>query len=135
MEANEVLVALLARALDREDRQMAGAVYERLHPSLPWPNWFDKGYEVSSKADRERVARLWKPDFAPVVIRFARWLTSEATPRDGDKEAVRGPASARGTIAYIYACLGRQEDLADCLKAYALSIEPADHHWCSPMAG
>ena len=143
--ANEVLVATLARALDRDDWRTARACFHHLQASIPFPNWFDEPLSEDDRSNRDRVARLWKADFAPTMTRLAKRLNVEVTslmaqrkskPPDADAndleflEAFRGgrfppehPQSLLIDIDFIYRCLGQPVDFGDCLAAFAHSIE------------
>jgi hypothetical protein len=126
LEANEMLVSVIARTLDRDDWQMARICYQSLKQSLPFPNWFDEINGDSNKADRERVARTWKAEFNPVLTRLARRLTQEVTSPDDKNRVPRSMVEAQGLLVdidYIYRCIGGPEDFGDCLKAYEMSIE------------
>jgi hypothetical protein len=145
LEANEVIVAAVASALDRDDWQTARACYQRVKQSLPFPNWYDEAARDYDKDHRERVARTWRAEFGPVLTRLARRLDAEAMiqmqarakrPKDADASDPefldwfrRGmfpkdhPQSLLKDIDYIYRCVGRSEDFADCMSAYAKSIE------------
>lgn len=144
-DANAVLVAAITRALDRDDWQAARKVFAHVKPSLPFPNWFDNPQESYDQPQRDRVARSWQADFAPVLTRLARRLTAQATvmmrertqqPPDADERDPafrdyfgRGffppdhPQALLTEIDYIYRCVGGPADFADCLQAYAMSIE------------
>jgi WD40 repeat protein/beta-lactamase regulating signal transducer with metallopeptidase domain len=143
--ANEVVVSVLAAALDRDDWRTARACFQHLKSFLPFPNWYLDTSSELDKANRDRVARTWGPDFIPVLTRLAKRLNVEVTarmkeratqPQGADAEDPefmdlfrRGmfpsehPQSLLIDIDYIYRCVGRPEDLADCLAAFAQSIE------------
>ncbi|MHC4400296.1 MAG: M56 family metallopeptidase [Planctomycetota bacterium] len=142
LAANEVMVGAMARALDRDDWQTARACYQHMKQSLPSPHWFDDPTRDVYKKERARVARTWKGDFGPVLIRLARRLTDEvASPTDATtprRELTQEDAQALlREIEYIYRCVGRPEDFGDCLKACAISIEltktlPLETQWIRP---
>lgn len=128
VEANSALVDQISRSTDESNWDFARACFGHLKPSLPFPNWYD---DVNSKWDqenRERVERTWRDEFAPTLVRLARGLTAELVAADDnpgevpadDQEAWQAQLS---DIDYIYRCLGQPEDLADCMRAYAISIE------------
>jgi hypothetical protein len=145
LAANEALVANAVRALDRDDWQTARACYRHLQLSLPFPNWFKEPLSDHDQPHRERVARTWNAEFAPVLTRLARRLGVEVTAKMRERANHRLDADAgdpefldhfrRGTfpqdhpqsllkdIDYIYKCVGQPEDFGDCLRAYAHSIE------------
>ncbi len=145
VEANEALVAVLDRALKRDDWQLARACYRHLQQYLPFPNWYDEPLNDYDKGRRERVTRTWKPEFGPVMTRLARRQAVEVAarmrqrqtqPADADANDPvfmdlfqRGmfpedhPQSLLKDIDYIYRCVGRPEDFSECLSAYAHSIE------------
>ncbi|MGE5191939.1 MAG: M56 family metallopeptidase [Deltaproteobacteria bacterium] len=128
LEANEVLVAALARALDSDDVEVARACYRHLQPSLPFPNWYDDVNRDYDKPRRERSDRTWKPEFVPTLVRLARRLIPEVKFQNrtlGDKpgQLHKSAQPLLGEIDYIYRCVGRPDDFVDCMMAYALSIE------------
>jgi beta-lactamase regulating signal transducer with metallopeptidase domain len=143
LDANEVLVAAMASALDRDDWLTARACFQHLKVCLPFPNWYIEPLNEHDKASRDRVARTWKSDFNPVLTRLAKRLNVavaarmlEAKSADADAQDAaflkvfrngyfppEHPQSLLVDIDYIYRCVGRPEDFADCLAAFAHSIE------------
>jgi hypothetical protein len=145
LDANEVLVATLAKALDRDDWRTARACFQHLKESVPFPNWFNQPLSEYDQPNRDRVARLWKADFGPTLTRLAKRLNVEVArlmtlrksiPLDTDardreflKVFLHGrfppehPQSLLGDINFIYMCVGQPEDFSDCLAAFAHSIE------------
>jgi beta-lactamase regulating signal transducer with metallopeptidase domain/WD40 repeat protein/HEAT repeat protein len=144
-EANVVLVGAMTIALARDDWRTARTCFQHVKACLPFPNWFNEPLNDYDKANRDRTARTWRTDFGPVLTRLAKRLNLEvaarmrergAEPRDADaqdpeflKVLQRGffppehPQSLLVDIDYIYRCIGRPEDFADCLAAFAHSIE------------
>lgn len=144
-EANAALVAVLTRALDGDNWQLARAAYRRLKTSLPFPNWYDEPLNNYDKGHREKSARTWKPEFRTALTRLARRLNVEVAAKMRDREGQPADADAndrefmklfrRGffpddhpqallqDLDYIYRCVGQPEDFGDCLSAYARSIE------------
>ncbi|MFN0054476.1 MAG: M56 family metallopeptidase [Planctomycetales bacterium] len=128
IEASEVLVAGITRAVDG-DRPLEGLPFLRhLRASLPFPNWYDPASGDWDRARRELSARTWKPAFGPVLTRFARQLTNAAKETALDettnpKERQQQVQSLLGEIDYIYRCVGQASDLKECLRAYALAID------------
>ncbi len=145
VEANEILVATMAGALDRDDWRTARACFQHLKTCLPFPNWFNEPLGEHDQPNRDRVARLWKPAFVPTLTRLAKRLNVEVTslmqerksqPLDtdaNDREFLKvfrngyfppeHPQSLLVDIDFIYRCVGQPDDFNDCLAAYAHSIE------------
>jgi hypothetical protein len=128
LEGNEVLVAALARALDGDDVEVARACYRHVQASLPFPNWYDANNGDYDKPRRERSDRTWKAEFVATLTRLARRLIPEVafqirTMRDNPELLQKSAQPLLGEIDYIYRCIGRPEEFADCMKAYAQSIE------------
>ncbi len=145
IEANEVLVATMASALDRDDWRTARACFQHLKTCLPFPNWFNEPLSESDAPYRARVARLWKPGFGPALTRLAKRmnvavaslmqerksqpLETDANDREFLKVFRNGyfppehPQSLLVDIDFIYRCIGQSDDFSDCLAAFAHSIE------------
>ncbi len=145
LESNKILVDVLNNALNRNDWQAARACFHHLKKCLPFPNWYNEPLGDYEKVNRDRVARTWKVEFAPVLTRLAKRLDVEvasllrerkkkplgADARDPEFLKVfrngffpqEHPQSLLIDIDYIYRCVGQPEDFADCLIAYAHSIE------------
>src|SRR5262249_7439021 len=128
LEGNNALVAALSRALDGDDLVVARACYRHLQANLPFPNWYDEGSGDYEKPRRERSDRIWKAEFAPVMTRFARRLIPEVayqirTMGNEPEQLQKSAQPLLGEIDYIYRCVGPPEDFADCMKAFAQSIE------------
>ena len=128
LEGNNALVSALSRALDGDDLVVARACYRHLQASLPFPNWYDEGNGDYDKPRRERSDRTWKAEFVPIMTRFARRLIPEVafqirTMANESEQLQKNSQPLLGEIDYIYRCVGRPEDFADCMKAYAQSIE------------
>ena len=94
IEANTALVAAVAKALDRDDWQLARACYRHLKSSLPFPNWYDEPLNAYDKGHREKVARSWKLEFGSVLTRLARRLTAEVAAKMRAREAQPADADA-----------------------------------------
>jgi hypothetical protein len=128
LQSNEALIAALSRALDGDDLVVARACYRHLQASLPFPNWYDEGNGDYEKPRRERSDRMWKAEFAPTLERLARRLIPEVafqirTMGDTPDLLQKSAQPLLGEIDYIYRCVGRPEDFADCMKAYGQSID------------
>lgn len=145
LDSNEVLVSVMSSALDRDDWQTARVCFKHLKACMPFPNWYNVPLSDYDKPNRDRVARTWNPVFVPVLTRLAKRLNVEVgeimrererRPRNFDAKDPqfmdlfrRGmfpdehPQSLLIDIDYIYRCLGRAEDFADCLTAFDHSIE------------
>lgn len=123
LAANEILVQAMLTALDDENWPFARQCFGQLKDCFPFHSWYAKGpAESAYAAERERVARTWKADFNPALIRLARRLTIEAeTPdsRHNDEEIQKLLAE----VATIYASVGQPEDFSDAMHAFRKSIE------------
>lgn len=145
VEANEVLVDALQNALERDDWQTARACFQHVRKCLPFPNWYNEPLSDYEKINRDRVARTWRTDFAPVLTRLAKRLNVEVASLMRERKAKSLDADAKDEeflkvfrnghfppehpqsllidIDFIYRCVGQPEDFADCLAAFTHSIE------------
>ena len=145
LEANQIIVTAMQRALERDDWKFARGCFHHLKSCLPFPNWYNEPLNEYDQANRDRVARTWKNDFAPTLIRLAQRLNIEVAARIKDRQTQPLDADANNPafmkvfqygrfpedhpqsllidIDFIYRCLGQADDFADCLTAFEYSIE------------
>jgi hypothetical protein len=123
LAANEILISALTTALDDGNWPFGRECFAQLKDCFPYFPWYAKGLTEEDYAqERDRVARTWKADFNPALIRLARRLTVEAETLDPlrkDEETQQLLAD----VATIYASVGKPEDLSDALRAFRKSIE------------